>query len=60
MAKWKALDQMSVLSGRLPRLEAPLKVTGKAKYTYDQLPKGLLHGALLTSPHPAARAERFS
>ena len=55
MAKWKPLDQMSVLSGRIPRLEAPDKVTGKAKYTYDLTPKGLLYGALLTSPHPAAR-----
>ena len=55
MAKWKALDRMSILSTHYPRLEAGLKVTGSAKYTYDMTPKGLLYGAILTSPHPAAR-----
>ncbi|MFQ5639438.1 MAG: xanthine dehydrogenase family protein molybdopterin-binding subunit [bacterium] len=55
MATWKPLDRMSVLSKRTPRLEASEKVTGRAKYIYDQAPKGLLFGMLLISPHPAAK-----
>ncbi len=55
MAKWKSLDQMSILSRHYPRLDAPDKVTGQAKYVYDQAPKGMLFGAILSSPHPAAK-----
>lgn len=55
MAKWKSLDEMSILSKRYPRIDAPLKVMGRAKYAYDLTPKGLLHARLLTSPHPAAK-----
>lgn len=55
MANWKPLDQMSILNKRYPRLEAAEKVTGKAKYIYDQAPKGMLFGAILSSPHPAAK-----
>jgi len=55
MAKWKSLDQMSILSRYYPRLDAPDKVTGQAKYVYDQAPKGMLFGAILSSPHPAAK-----
>ncbi len=55
MAKWKSLDQMSILSRHYPRLDAPEKVTGQAKYVYDQAPKGMLFGVILSSPHPAAK-----
>ncbi|MFQ5605922.1 MAG: xanthine dehydrogenase family protein molybdopterin-binding subunit [bacterium] len=55
MAKWKPLDRMSILGKRYPRLDAPDKVTGRAKFAYDQAPKGMLFGAVLTSPHPAAK-----
>ena len=55
MAKWKSLDQMSILGKFYPRLDGPEKVTGRAKYIYDQAPEGLLHGAILSSPHPAAK-----
>ncbi|MFH1568364.1 MAG: xanthine dehydrogenase family protein molybdopterin-binding subunit [Gemmatimonadota bacterium] len=55
MAKWKPLDQMVVVSQFQPRVDGPLKVTGRARYTSDQQPKGLLYGAILGSPHAAAR-----
>ena len=55
MAGWKSLQDMVVLSKPLPRLEAPDKVAGRAKYTQDMHPKGMLYGGLLVSPHPAAR-----
>jgi len=59
MAKWKPLAEMTVLSTRYPRLEAPDKVSGKAKYTADMAFKGLLYGAILGSPHPAAKIVRI-
>lgn len=36
------------------RLDAEAKVTGRARYTYDQNPPGLLHGKILGCPHPNA------
>lgn len=37
-----------------PRVEAPAKVTGRAKYTTDVAPHGMLFGAILRSKWPAA------
>jgi xanthine dehydrogenase YagR molybdenum-binding subunit len=36
-------------------VDGPVKVQGKAKYTYDYNPAGLLHGAILRCPHAHAR-----
>lgn len=55
MAAWKPLDEMNILSSRYPRIDGPLKVSGKAKYTHDLKPEGLLYGLILHSPHPAAK-----
>ncbi len=38
-----------------PQLEGPDKVTGQAAYTHDVALPGMLHGAILRSPHPHAR-----
>jgi xanthine dehydrogenase YagR molybdenum-binding subunit len=38
----------------VPRYDAHEKVTGKAAYTVDQQPKGLLHAKTLCSPHAHA------
>lgn len=56
---WKPLGEMQVLSQRQPRVEAPLKVSGQAEYTYDVQLVGMLYGALLTCPHPAALVLRI-
>lgn len=37
------------------RVDAPAKVTGRAKYTTDASPQGMLFGAFLRSKWPAAR-----
>jgi xanthine dehydrogenase YagR molybdenum-binding subunit len=42
------------LGKALPRAEAPAKVTGRAKYTTDVKPNGMLFGAVLRSRWPAA------
>jgi CO/xanthine dehydrogenase Mo-binding subunit len=44
-----------ILGKSVPRLEAREKVTGRAVYTDDMALPGMLHGALLGSPHPHAR-----
>ncbi len=44
-----------VIGSRARRLDAPDKVTGKAVYLDDMNFKGLLHGAILQSPHAHAR-----
>jgi CO/xanthine dehydrogenase Mo-binding subunit len=40
---------------RAPRLDAVEKVTGSAVYGVDVVLPGMLHGAVLRSPHPHAR-----
>ena len=52
---WKKLDEMQVLGKRMPRVDGKEKVSGTAKYTYDVRPEGMLYGALLSSPHAAAK-----
>jgi xanthine dehydrogenase YagR molybdenum-binding subunit len=39
------------------RLDGPAKVQGKAKYTYDYNPSGLLHGKIVRCPYPHARVK---
>jgi len=59
MANWKPLDEMSILSTKYPRIEGAEKVSGRAKYSYDQAPAGMLYAAILGSPHPAAKIIRI-
>lgn len=44
-----------LLGGRIPYIEGPLKVTGRAEYTDDIRRPGMLVGRLLRSPWPHAR-----
>ncbi len=54
---WDLDTKLRVAGTEVNRQEAPDKVTGRAKYTYDiQLP-GLLHARILPSPYPAAEVE---
>ena len=44
------------LTGKdVQRIDAFEKVTGRAKYTYDVKPQGMLYGRVLRSPHPHAK-----
>ncbi|MGE7387850.1 molybdopterin-dependent oxidoreductase [Streptomyces sp. NPDC004126] len=38
----------------VPRVEAPEKIDGSARYTTDQRPEGLLQGVIIRSPHAHA------
>src|SRR5919199_5846644 len=44
---------------RVPRADAPEKVTGRIQYVADLQRRGMLHAALLRSPHAHARIKRI-
>src|SRR5687768_6474227 len=44
-----------ILGTKVKRLDAPEKATGRAKYSYDVNRPGMLHGAILRSPHAHAK-----
>jgi xanthine dehydrogenase YagR molybdenum-binding subunit len=44
-----------LLGTKIKRLDGPEKATGRAKYSYDINRKGMLHAAMLRSPHPHAK-----
>ncbi len=48
-------DPLRLLGGRIPYVEGPLKVTGRAEYTDDLKRPGMLVGRLLRSPWAHAR-----
>lgn len=50
-----AAQQAGAVGQSLPRREAREKVTGRAEYIADMVRPGMLHGALLQSPHAHAR-----
>ncbi len=44
------MSEYSVINTRAPRLDAPDKATGRAKYVDDFTMPGMLYGALVQSP----------
>ncbi len=48
---WDLRTDFSVVGGNLRRTDARDKVTGRARYTFDQNLPGMLFGLLLRSPH---------
>src|SRR5262245_16330113 len=56
---WAANAKPEVVSGRVPRVDAPAKVTGRAKYTWDLRFPGLLFARVLRSPYPAAKVTKI-
>jgi len=51
---WDLETKFEAMKGRYPRLEGPLKVTGRAKYTYDIKLPGMLWGRMVGSALPHA------
>ena len=51
---WDLDSKLKIVGTYVPRIDGVLKVTGRAKYTYDQHPKGMLWGKMLHSPWGAA------
>jgi len=59
MAKvdWPAADKRTLIGKRISRIDAPLKTTGRAKYSYDINRPGMLWAKLVTSPYAKADFE---
>ncbi len=53
------MAEFSVVGRRLPMVDAPDKVTGRALFTDDLALPGMLVGKVLHSPHPHARLRRI-
>ncbi len=53
--QWPDAQHRTLIGKRITRVDAPVKVSGRAKYTYDQNPKGLLFGKVLRCPYPHAK-----
>jgi xanthine dehydrogenase YagR molybdenum-binding subunit len=56
---WDNESRFRSVKGRHSRLEAPLKVTGHAKYTYDVRLPGMLWAKMVRAPIPAGKIVRI-
>jgi xanthine dehydrogenase YagR molybdenum-binding subunit len=52
---WPDPADSAVIGKPTSRVDGPVKVSGRAKYTYDINRPGMLHGRILRSPHAHAR-----
>ncbi len=53
-------SETKYLGKEVPRVEAPAKVSGRAKYSSDIAPAGLLYAAVVRSKWPAAKINSIS
>jgi xanthine dehydrogenase YagR molybdenum-binding subunit len=56
---WGPNDKHTLLNHRLTRVDAPLKVSGAARYTHDVRLPGMLYARIRRCPHAHARLTRF-
>lgn len=59
LAPWDLDSKLRVVGTRHSRLEGPLKVTGRAKYTFDIALPGMLWGKMVRAAVPAAEIVRI-
>ena len=52
-------EKSRLLGTRVSRIDGPLKVSGRAKYSYDIVRPGMIYGRILRSPHAHARLTRI-
>ena len=48
---WPKAEDRTLIGKRITRVDAPLKVSGQAKYTYDTHRPGMLYGKIVRSPY---------
>jgi xanthine dehydrogenase YagR molybdenum-binding subunit len=53
--KWPEADQRILIGKRVTRVDSPVKVSGRAKYTYDVKRPGMLFGKMVRSPYAHCR-----
>src|SRR5579875_1567056 len=56
---WPPSQTFSVVGAPVPRVDGAERVRGAARYTADLFPSGVVHGAVLRSPHAHARIVRL-
>jgi aerobic-type carbon monoxide dehydrogenase small subunit (CoxS/CutS family) len=54
------VDSLVAIGKNIPKQDGTAIVTGKASYTADFVPPGLLHLKVLRSPHPHARIRKIN
>jgi len=52
---WPDADHRTLIGKRISRVDSPVKVSGRAKYTYDYHGANMLFGKVLRSPHAKAK-----
>jgi xanthine dehydrogenase YagR molybdenum-binding subunit len=52
---WPDAKHRSVIGKRIPRVDSPAKVTGRAIYTYDVQRPGMLYGKVVRCPYAHAK-----
>src|SRR5512133_405864 len=52
---WPEPQDRKLIGTRVSRVDGPVKVSGKAKYTYDVHPQGMLYAKMLGSAHAHAK-----
>src|SRR4051794_28935665 len=52
---WPPAEQRTFIGKRITRVDSPVKVTGRAKYSYDYVQPGMLFGKILRSPYAKAK-----
>jgi len=52
---WPDAEHRKLIGTRVSRVDSPVKVSGRAKYTYDYHTTGLLFGKVVRSPHAKAK-----
>jgi len=52
---WPAAGERSLIGKRIKRIDGPAKSSGRAKYTYDMNPPGLLISKIYRSPYAHAK-----
>ena len=53
--KWPEAEKRRLIGKRISRVDGPLKVSGKAKYSFDMNRPGMLFGRILRSPYANAK-----
>ncbi|MFQ5739090.1 MAG: xanthine dehydrogenase family protein molybdopterin-binding subunit [Acidobacteriota bacterium] len=56
---WPEANQRVLIGKRISRLDGPLKVSGRARYSYDVNRPGMLYAKFLRCPHAHARIARL-
>lgn len=52
---WPAAGQRTLIGKRVSRVDGPAKSSGRAKYTYDYHPAGMLYGKVVRCPYAHAK-----